>query len=45
MWTMFDEYFDSILYSESESRLKKIVQNTIAGVYNFVQEGDTEKSI
>ena len=25
MWQMFDQYFDSILYSEQESRLKKIV--------------------
>lgn len=42
---MFDQYFDSILYSEKDSRLKKIVESTIAGVYNFVQNGDAEKSI
>ena len=45
MWVMFDQYFDSILYSEKDSRLKKIVQCTIAGVYNFVQDGDTIRSI
>lgn len=45
MWSMFDQYFDSILYSEQESRLKKIVQNTVAGVYNFVQMEDFEQAI
>lgn len=42
MWIMFDQYFDSILYSEKESRLKDIIQNMITGVYNFVEEGDSE---
>ena len=42
---MFDQYFDSILYSEKDSRLKRIVQSTISGVYNFVNDGDMIKSI
>jgi hypothetical protein len=42
---MFDQYFDNILYSEHESRLKDIIQNMIAGVYNFVQDGDSEQAI
>lgn len=26
MWKMFDQYFDSILYSNNESHLKKIIE-------------------
>ena len=45
MWQMFDQYFDSILYSDKESRLQTIVQNTVNGVYSFVQDGDSEEAI
>lgn len=42
---MFDQYFDSILYSSNESHLKKIIESTIAGVYHFVESGDADESI
>lgn len=45
MWKMFDQYFDSILYSSNESHLKKIIESTIAGVYHFVESGDADESI
>ena len=45
MWMLFDQYFDSILESQSQSRLKRIIENTIAGVYHFVEMGDADKSI
>ena len=42
MWKMFDQYFDSILYSSNESHLKKIIESTIAGVYHFVESGNAD---
>ena len=44
MWKLFDQYFDSVLESTHESRLKNIIENTIAGAYHFVQEGEVEKA-
>ena len=40
MWKLFDQYFDSVLESTHESRLKNVIECTIAGAYYFVQEGD-----
>lgn len=45
MWKLFDQYFDSILYAEHDSRLKKIIESTISGAYYFVEYGDVDRSI
>ena len=45
MWKLFDQYFDSILHSSHESRLKKIIESTIAGAYHFVESSDADMAL